>query len=104
MSNPEALVFDVFGTVVDWRSTIIRVGEKLGGKKSLDADWAAFADAWGSDPKVGRILLRPRRGRFYRAGERVSRLTFCSFAGFGPSFTSLGVWVTWERNGRKEFL
>ena len=25
-----ALVFDVFGTVVDWRSSIIREGELLG--------------------------------------------------------------------------
>jgi 2-haloacid dehalogenase len=43
---PEALVFDVFGTVVDWRSSIIREGEELGRQKNLDLDWAAFADAW----------------------------------------------------------
>ena len=29
MPDPEALVFDVFGTVVDWRSTIIREGAAL---------------------------------------------------------------------------
>ena len=46
MPDLEALVFDVFGTVVDWRSTIIREGEALGRKKDLDVDWAAFADAW----------------------------------------------------------
>jgi 2-haloacid dehalogenase len=46
MPIPEALVFDVFGTVVDWRSTIIREGEALGRRKNLDVDWAAFADAW----------------------------------------------------------
>jgi 2-haloacid dehalogenase len=46
MVEPEALVFDVFGTVVDWRSTIIREGEALGREKDLDVDWAAFADAW----------------------------------------------------------
>jgi len=46
MVDPEALVFDVFGTVVDWRSTIIREGEALGREKDLDVDWAAFADAW----------------------------------------------------------
>ena len=46
MTDLGALIFDVFGTVVDWRSTIIREGEALGRKKDLDVDWAAFADAW----------------------------------------------------------
>ena len=42
----KALTFDVFGTVVDWRSSIAREGEELGRKKGLSVDWAAFADAW----------------------------------------------------------
>jgi len=46
MTDLGALVFDVFGTVVDWRSTIIREGAALGRKKDLAVDWAAFADAW----------------------------------------------------------
>jgi 2-haloacid dehalogenase len=41
-----ALTFDVFGTVVDWRSSIIREGEALARTRGLSADWAAFADAW----------------------------------------------------------
>lgn len=47
-NNPDikALAFDVFGTVVDWRSSVIREGEELGRRKNLDVDWAAFADAW----------------------------------------------------------
>lgn len=40
------MVFDVFGTVVDWRSGIIREGEELGQRKNLEIDWPAFADAW----------------------------------------------------------
>ncbi len=40
------LVFDVFGTVVDWRSSVIAEGERLGRAKGLSVDWAAFADAW----------------------------------------------------------
>ena len=48
MTVPEidALLFDVFGTVVDWRSGVIRDGRALGEEKDLDVDWAAFADAW----------------------------------------------------------
>ena len=40
------LVFDTFGTVVDWRGSVIREGEQLGRAKRLTVDWAAFADAW----------------------------------------------------------
>jgi 2-haloacid dehalogenase len=56
----EALVFDVFGTVVDWRSTIVREGEDLGQRKNLDVDWAAFADAWRS--RYAPSMDRVRRG------------------------------------------
>ena len=39
-------MFDTFGTVVDYRSTIISEGEALGKAKGLTVDWAKFADAW----------------------------------------------------------
>ena len=53
----KALTFDVFGTVVDWRSSVIRDGERLGKRKGLDIDWAAFADAWrgGYGPSMNRV-------------------------------------------------
>jgi 2-haloacid dehalogenase len=44
--NVKALTFDVFGTVVDWRSSLIREGESLGKAKGLSVDWAKFADSW----------------------------------------------------------
>lgn len=56
-----ALTFDVFGTVVDWRSGIIREGQALGRAKGLDVDWAAFADAW-------RDLYQPMLSKV-RGGE-----------------------------------
>src|SRR5262245_62544224 len=51
-----ALVFDVFGTVTDWRGSVIREGELLGRAKNLKVDWAAFADAWraGYRPAMDR--------------------------------------------------
>ena len=55
--NVEACVFDVFGTVVDWRSSIIREGRELGARKGIEADWEALADAW--------------RGRYQPSMERV---------------------------------
>jgi 2-haloacid dehalogenase len=53
----KALAFDVFGTVVDWRSSIIREGRLLGRRKKLQVDWAAFADAWraGYKPAMARV-------------------------------------------------
>ena len=52
-----ALTFDVFGTVVDWRSTIIREATRLGQVKGIEADWAAFADGWraGYGPAMNRV-------------------------------------------------
>ena len=52
-----ALVFDVFGTVVDWRASIIREGQLLGKRKGLKADWIKFADAWraGYQPAMKRV-------------------------------------------------
>jgi 2-haloacid dehalogenase len=45
--QPKALVFDVFGTCVDWRSSIAREGEELGRRLgAISVDWLAFADAW----------------------------------------------------------
>jgi 2-haloacid dehalogenase len=53
----DALLFDVFGTVVDWRSSVVRDGERLGEEKGLDVDWAAFADAWREEyqPSMERV-------------------------------------------------
>lgn len=41
-----ALVFDVFGTLVDWRSGVAREAERLLGAHAPDLDAGAFADAW----------------------------------------------------------
>ena len=42
----EALVFDVFGTCVDWRSGIIQAVGAVARQKGVAVDAAAFADAW----------------------------------------------------------
>ena len=57
LDSVKALTFDVFGTVVDWRSSIIREGQELARRKGLDVDWAKFADAWrgGYGPSMNRV-------------------------------------------------
>ena len=53
----KALVFDTFGTVVDYRTSIISEGEALGKAKGLTVDWAKFADAWRAayPPAMDRV-------------------------------------------------
>ena len=46
MADIKALTFDVFGTVVDWRSSVAREAEAILGPKGYALDWAAFADRW----------------------------------------------------------
>jgi 2-haloacid dehalogenase len=57
MRGVQILVFDTFGTVVDWRSSVIAEGEKLGREKGWKVDWPAFADAWraGYAPAMNRV-------------------------------------------------
>ncbi len=53
----KALVFDVFGTVVDWHTSIVREGEMLAEKKGYTVDWSAFATRWrgGYGPSMNRV-------------------------------------------------
>jgi 2-haloacid dehalogenase len=60
-ASVKALVFDVFGTVVDWRSSVAREVEELAKRKGLGVDGAKFADAW-------RAQYRPSMDRV-RTGE-----------------------------------
>ena len=62
MSEPRALTFDVFGTVVDWRTSVAREGRAFGARHGIEADWDRFALDW-------RGLYQPSMTRV-RDGER----------------------------------
>ena len=53
----KALVFDTFGTVVDWRTSVSREVAQLATKKGLKVDAEKFADAWraGYGPSMNRV-------------------------------------------------
>ena len=53
----KALVFDTFGTVVDWRTSVAQEVEALGKRKGFTVDGAKFADAWraGYGPSMNRV-------------------------------------------------
>ncbi|HEX4524682.1 MAG TPA: haloacid dehalogenase type II [Casimicrobiaceae bacterium] len=58
--RPAALLFDVFGTVVDWRGSVSKELARIGRRQGVRADWDEFADAWraGYRPAMDRV----RRG------------------------------------------
>ena len=58
---PSAIVFDVFGTVVDWRSSLIAELSAFGAARGISADWAGLVDQW-------RGAYRPSMDRV-RKGE-----------------------------------
>src|SRR6202522_3641597 len=53
----KALVFDTFGTIVDWRSSVIEEGVAWGKAKGLHINWADFADRWrlGYVPAMDKV-------------------------------------------------
>jgi len=56
-ASVKALVFDVFGTVVDWRTSVTRDVQELAVRKHVTVDAAKFADAWraGYGPSMNRV-------------------------------------------------
>lgn len=56
-ASVKALVFDTFGTVVDWRGSIIEEGTAWGKTKGVTVDWARFADQWraGYGPSMEKV-------------------------------------------------
>jgi 2-haloacid dehalogenase len=55
-----ALLFDVFGTLVDWRTSIVSDARAFGARRGLACDWEALVDAWRGAyvPSMDRV----RRG------------------------------------------
>lgn len=56
----KALIFDVFGTVVDWRTSIVNECQELGNVKNIQIDWNLFADRWRG--KYGPFMDKVRSG------------------------------------------
>ncbi len=61
MTSVRAMFFDVFGTLVDFRSSVAREAERLLNPGGYRLDWPAFADAWRAEYQP--ILEEVRAGR-----------------------------------------
>jgi len=64
--QPKALFFDVFGTLVDWRTSIAREAEAILGPLGHALDWPAFADAWRDEYQPAMDEVRAGRIPFCR--------------------------------------
>ena len=56
-----ALFFDVFGTLVDWRTSVAREAKAVLEPLGYKLDWAAFADAWRGEYQPGMEEVRSGR-------------------------------------------
>lgn len=62
----KALFFDVFGTLVDWRTGVAREAEAHLKPRGYAIDWLAFADAWRAEYNPGMEEVRSGRIPFSR--------------------------------------
>jgi len=60
----KALFFDVFGTLVDWRTSVAREVERILYPQGHRLDWLAFADAWRGEYQPGMDEVRFGRQPF----------------------------------------
>ena len=59
MRHVKALLFDTFGTIVDWRGSIMRHGARFAAREAIDGvDWQAFALAWRAGYQPGMEKVR----------------------------------------------
>jgi 2-haloacid dehalogenase len=56
-----ALFFDVFGTLMDWRTSVAREAESILSSLGYQLDWIAFADAWRAEYQPGMEEVRAGR-------------------------------------------
>jgi 2-haloacid dehalogenase len=51
----QALIFDTYGTVVDWRTSVLAAARALGKARALSIDWEAFVADWNTRPILDAI-------------------------------------------------
>jgi 2-haloacid dehalogenase len=71
-SHVKALVFDVFGTVVDWRTSITHEISAVGTRLGIEGDWEAFADRWRGGYSDGMQEFRDGK-REWRTADQMHR-------------------------------
>ena len=96
-----AILFDVFGTVVDWRGSLIEELSAWGAERGVGADWTGLVDTWRGAyaPSMDRV----RRGEL--PWTKLDALHMATLREIGPRFGLVGLsdadldWVNrgWHR-------
>jgi len=61
MTSIRAMFFDVFGTLVDWRTGVAREADRALRPLGYTLDWTRFADAWRAEYQPGMEEVRAGR-------------------------------------------
>ena len=99
----KAYIFDVFGTLVDWRSSVARTAQQWFGQKNIDADALAFSDYW-------RGRYQPAMEGIRAGGRGYIALDQLHFENLGQTLDHFGiadqftVKEHWEFNAAWEML
>src|ERR1700677_5171526 len=72
LANVKACVFDTFGTVVDWRGSVIAEATSWGKAKGLNINWAEVTDSWRLEyvPAMEKV----RKGEWHNLDD-LNRMT-----------------------------
>ncbi|HEX6144839.1 MAG TPA: haloacid dehalogenase type II [Geminicoccaceae bacterium] len=91
MDEVRALCFDVFGTVVDWRTCIARELRDALGPRFGERDWAALADGWRARYQPAMEEIRSGRRPFTKLDvlHRENLVAMLGEAGMGETEADL---------------
>jgi 2-haloacid dehalogenase len=97
----KALFFDVFGTLVDWRTGVARESERILAPLGHALDWLAFADAWRGEYKPAMEEVKSGRVPFAKLDALHRRNLERILPGFGigplPEETMRELNLAWHR-------
>jgi len=96
-----ALVFDVFGTLVDWRTSVAREAQAILAPLGIALDWAGFADAWRGQYQPAMDEVRQGRLAFSKLDALHRRNLDIVLSNFGleevPESTRAHLNLAWHR-------
>jgi 2-haloacid dehalogenase len=97
----KALFFDMFGTVLDWRTGVARSAEAILKPQGYSLDWLAFADAWRAQYQPGMEEVRSGRIPYTKLDVLHRRMLDLFLPGFGiaglPEEVLHDLTLSWHR-------
>ena len=97
MERPKAVLFDVFGTLVDWRGSLIEELSAFGSRRGVACDWAALVDAWRASyaPSMDRVRRGEQPWRKLDDLHRATLDELCARFGLDALSEDDRRWMTW---------